>query len=186
MMSETVMESYIAEYRNDCKSRIADCVIYPEGRLGQRNSMLTTRELLERLEQRGIKNHQIAKALGVSPSRVTEMHKGERAIKLDEAARLVSAFGLEEPPTPAKMSPLPAPIARLVVVYVGAELGLATVDPLRVEEIARDVRAFAEFVTDPAVRGSIDAAETFFQAMRLRRSVPESAAPPGTDSQPVK
>jgi transcriptional regulator with XRE-family HTH domain len=151
----------------------------------QRTFMLTTRELLDRLEQRGIKNHQVAKALGVSPSRVTEMRKGERAIKLDEAAKLVSDFGLEEPPAQAKVSPLPAPIARLIVTYVAGEIERAEGESADLEDIAQDVRAFAEFVADPAVRESIDAAETFFQAMRLRRPRPEPTAPQGNDHQPA-
>ena len=178
------MPKHNTDFRNVCNSELAVCVIYPESCMGQRSRVLTTRELLERLEQRGIKNHQVAKALGVSPSRVTEMRKGERAIKLDEAAKLVAEFQLEEQQT-QRVSPLPAPTARLVVAYVAAELGLEAVNPLQVQEIAEDVRAFAEFVSDPAVRESLSAAETFFQAMRLRRPRLEPAAPPGTDSQPV-
>jgi transcriptional regulator with XRE-family HTH domain len=185
MISETVMEKHITENRNVCKPEIAGCVIYRAGCMVQQTFMLTTGELLSRLEQRGIKNHQVAKALGVSPSRVTEMRKGERAIKLDEAAKLVSEFGLEEQPATEKVPPLQAPIARLIVTYVAGELGLAEGDSAQLEDIAQDVRAFAEFVSDPAVRESIDAAETFFQAMRLRRPRPEPTVPQGNDHQPA-
>jgi transcriptional regulator with XRE-family HTH domain len=181
MMSETVMGIGNAENRNALQARIADCVIYPTGCLEQRTYMLTTGELLARLEQKGIKGHQIAKALGVSPSRVTEMRKGERAIKLDEAVKLVSEFGLEEPPPSPRVSPLPAPIARLIVLYVATELGIPEADRKQVEALAEDVRAFAEFVTDPTVRESIEAAELFFQAMRLRRPAPTEEDPQGTD-----
>jgi transcriptional regulator with XRE-family HTH domain len=186
MMSETVMDGILPKIGTIATPLFADCVIYPSRCVVQRKMMLTTRELLDRLGQRGIKNHQIAKALGVSPSRVTEMRKGERTIKLDEAAKLVSEFELEEPLALVKVPVLPAPIARLVVTYVAGELGLAEADPAQLEDIAQDVRAFAEFVSDPAVRESIDAAETFFQAMRLRRPKPEPVAPPGNDHQPAK
>lgn len=186
MISETVIKNDITENRKDCNSSIAECVIYRSGSMMQRKSMLTTVELLNRLEQRGIKNHQVASCLGVSPSRVTEMRKGVRAIKLDEAAKLVAAFELEEPQIPARVSPLPAPISLLVVTYVAGELGVSQADPAQLEDIAQDVRAFAEFVSDPQVRESIGAAETFFQAMRLRRPKPESTAQQGNDSLPVK
>jgi transcriptional regulator with XRE-family HTH domain len=186
MISETVMEISHNENRKAVQAPIPLCVIYPLAPLAHGNPMLTTGELLARLGQKGIKNHQIAKALDVSPSRVTEMWKGERAIKLDEAAKLVAEFQLDEALPSPRVSPLPAPIARLVVAYVAAELGLERANPLQVAEIAEDVRAFAEFVSDPAVRESIDAAETFFQAMRLRRPRPEKADPPGIDSPPVK
>lgn len=173
------MGTHYTDIRKPVKPELPVCVIYPESCIGQRNQMFTTRELLDRLERRGIKKSQVARLLGVSPSRVTEMHKGERAIKLDEAARLVSEFELEEQPSP-KLPPLPAPIARLVVAYVAAELGLAG-NSDQIEEIAQDIRAFAEFVADPSVRESLDAAETFFQAMRLRRPKPESTNPLESD-----
>lgn len=175
------MGKTITENRNERKGRIADCVIYPPSFSVQPNVMLTTRELLATIEQRGIKNHEIATALDVSPSRVTEMRKGTRAIKLDEAAKLVSVFALEEPLQAPRVSALPAPIARLIVLYVAAELGVAESNPHQVEALAEDVRAFAEFVTDPKVRGSIDAADVFFQAMRIRRQALQEAALQGTD-----
>jgi hypothetical protein len=142
--------------------------------------MLTTRELLARLTDAGVKNGQIAKCLGVSPSRVTEMFAGTRRINLDEAVKLVAQFDLEEPPS-RRASPLPAPIARLVVLYIAAELGALESNPAKVEALAQDVRAFAEFVTDPQVRESTEAAELFFQAMRLRRPTSPGKESQGTD-----
>ena len=186
MISETVIAEQFTDNRNNCKHPFTECVIYPDACDGQRGVVLTTVELLARLKERGVRNHEIAKTLDVSPSRVTEMRNGDRLIKLDEAAKLVAEFQLDEALPSPRVSPLPAPIARLVVAYVAAELGLERANPLQVAEIAEDVRAFAEFVSDPAVRESIDAAETFFQAMRLRRPRPEKADPPGIDSPPVK
>lgn len=180
------MGNSVTEFRNGAQVRFAECVIYPSAPVGQPNLVLTTRELLARLEDRGVKNHEIAKALGVSPSRVTEMKKGERAIKLDEAVKLVAAFGLEEPPPGPKVSPLPAPIARLIVLYIAGELGMAGSNQHQIEALAEDVRAFAEFVTDPEVRESIGAAELFFQAMRLRRPAQQEADLQGTGPESVR
>lgn len=148
--------------------------------------MLTAAELLARLNERGVKNADIARALKVTPSRITEMKKGERRLLLDEAVKLVEVFELESPQGhPA--SPLPAPIARLVVQYVSHELGAnleGNQDQL--EELAQDIRAFAEFVADPSVRESVEAAEAFFQAMRLRRPKPAKEAQSESDPLPVR
>lgn len=181
MMSETVMGISVTENRNAFQAAITGCVIYPPRGLRQSNSVLNTVELLARLDERGIRNVDVAHAINVSPSRVTEIKKGERAIKLDEAFKLVEAFDLESPQgQPAH--PLPAAVARLVVRYIALETG----SPLArseadLEELAEDVRAFVEFVADPKVRDSVEAAEAFFQAMRLRRPRPALASPPGSD-----
>jgi hypothetical protein len=166
------METGYTENRKACKPNVSDCVIYPDCAVRHSTTVLTTHELLRRLGDRGIKNADVARVLKVTPSRITEMHKGLRAIKLDEAVKLVQAFGLEEEPSP-RVAPVPPQIAQLIVQYVAAELGvdLATNAAL-IAELSEDVRAFAEFVTDPQVRESIDAATAFFQAMRLRRPTP--------------
>ena len=160
------------------------CVIYDDITLGQRSGMFTTAELLRRLADRKVRNADIARTLGVSPSRVTEIQKGMRAIKLDEAVKLVAAFALEESPSP-KVLPLPVPIARLVVRYVAAELCHAAPTELAVEEIAQDVRAFAEYVSDPQVRGSLAGAEAFFHAMKLRRLTLHEEGPRESDPDPA-
>jgi hypothetical protein len=98
------------------------------------------------------------------------MKKGERAIKLDEAAKLVSQFQLESAPA-LRAPPLPAPVSRLLVRYIVNELNCQAPED-RLEDIAEDVRAFAEYVTDPKVRGSISLQEAFFDVMRLRRPAP--------------
>ena len=136
--------------------------------------MFDTDELLARLEAKKVRNVDIARALGLPDSRVPEIRDRRRALKLDEAVKLVRAFGLEQEVT---VSPLPAPILRLVVQYVAAALGVAQERTQgRVEDLTEDLRAFAEFVADPKVRRSLDAAEAFFRAMELRRPSAESAA----------
>ena len=143
--------------------------------------MLDTDELLARLEERGIRNVDIAKTLGLPDSRVPEIKRKERALKLDEAAKLVRAFELEQD---RSASPLPDPVLRLVVQYVAVALGA---QPERVrarlEELTEDLRAFSEFVSDPKVRRSIEMSEGFLRAMALRRPKPVSEAAPGTDQQ---
>jgi hypothetical protein len=156
------------EYRKGMQAIVTECVISRIYGLRQGFGVLTTVELLARLEDKGVKNADIARALNVTPSRITEMKKGERAIKLDEAAKLVSQFDLESPPS-QRVSPLPAPVSRLIVRYIAEELECRVTED-RLQDISEDVRAFAEFVSDPTARGSIEMAEMFFQAMRLRRS----------------
>lgn len=145
--------------------------------------MFDTDELLERLKAKRVKNVEIARALGLPDSRVPEIKRKDRALKLDEAVKLVRAFGLEQDQAAI---PLPAPIVRLLVRYIAAELGAPLAEnEARLEELTADVRAFAEFVADPKVRRSIDAAEGFFRAMHLRKPS-DAAAPRGNDPQPVQ
>jgi hypothetical protein len=170
MMSPAVITKGSNENRNTCKGRIPNYVISDCYGMRQNDGVLTTVELLDRLESKGVKNADIARALRVAPSRVTEMKKGERAIKLDEAAKLVSQFQLESAPV-LRAPPLPAPVSRLLVRYIVNELNCQAPES-RLEDIAEDVRAFAEYVTDPKVRGSISLQEAFFDVMRLRRPAP--------------
>jgi sugar phosphate isomerase/epimerase len=136
----------------------------------QRAGVLDTDELLHRLEDRGIRNVDIARVLGLPDSRIPEIRDKRRAIKLDEGAKLTRAFGLEPV---HKADPLPASVVRLLVRYMAAELRADTTEE-HLADLAEDVRAFAEFVADPKVRSSVEAAEAFFQAMRLRRPKAEA------------
>lgn len=177
MISETVMSDSVTENRNAIQEAFTECVIYPLSRYGHLTSVMTTAELLARLEERGVRNVDIAKALNVTPSRVTEIKKGDRAIKLDEAARLVRAFQLE---SDQQAQPLPLPILRLAVLHVARKIGA----PLREEQIAdlaADLRAFSIYAADPKARGSVQAAEGFFQALQLRRPETEEAAQQESD-----
>jgi hypothetical protein len=141
--------------------------------------MLDTDALLEKLDEKKIRNIDIARVLGLPDSRVPEIKQRTRALKLDEAARLVQAFELE-PDRGA--TPLPPSVLRLVVQYVAVRMGVpeGRIHGLS-DEVTEDLRAFSEFVSDPKVRRSIEAAEGFFRAMLLRRPDAESEAQPGTD-----
>lgn len=146
--------------------------------------MFDTDELLERLKAKRVKNVEIARALGLPDSRVPEIKRKDRALKLDEAVKLVRTFGLEQDQSAV---PLPAPVVRLLVRYIAAELRapLEESDP-HLEELTADVRAFAEFCVDPKVRRSIEAAEGFFRAMHLRRPKAGAEAPQGNDPHPAR
>lgn len=151
--------------------------------LRQPASMFDTDELLARLKQKRVKNIEIARALNLPDSRVPEIKRKDRALKLDEAVKLVRAFGLEQDQAAV---PLPAPVVRLLVRYIASALAspLEEIDP-RLEELTADVQAFAEFVADSKVRRSIEAAEGFFRAMHLRRPKVDVAAPRETDPRPA-
>ena len=129
--------------------------------------MLDNEQLLARLEEVGVRNVDIEKVLGLPSSRVSEIRTGKRRVQLDEAAKLVKAFGLEIPA--GQISPLSLSVARLIVRHVAFELGASPSDH-DVEELAADLRAFGRFVSDPQVRDSVQAAEAFFQGIQIRRA----------------
>lgn len=178
MISETVTQPALPKNGSLGNSQLPLCVVYGPTVNRQPGRVITTKELLGRLRDKGVKNVEIARTLGITASRVTELYDGMRALKLDEAAKLVDAFDLEdEQSSSRRVSPLPPPVSRLVVQHIAAELGR----PLEEEsqqlaDLGEDLRAFAEFVTDPKVRESIELAATFFQALRLRRPEPARAS----------
>lgn len=158
--------------------------VYPRYDSAHTAPMLDTDELLARLEARGVRNVDVARVLGLPDSRVPEIKTKRRALKLDEGAKLVRAFGLEQGP---QATPLPASVLRLAVLYVASELGVDTQSrEAQLSELAEDVRAFAEFVADPKVRQSAEAAETFFRAMRLRRPGSEATGRSENDREPTR
>lgn len=125
--------------------------------------MLSADELLAALRERGVKNAEIAELLDLPSSRVSELFSGKRRLQLDEAKKLVERYQLED-----RVNPLSLPIARLLVLY-GADaldVDIAPDDP-RVEELARDFRAFSMFANDPRVRESEEVVQAFFQGLRL-------------------
>lgn len=183
MMSLAVIEPTYGNRRHLVKGATERVVARPYV-LRHSNRMLDTDELLARLDQKKIRNIDIARALGLPDSRVPEIRRKERALKLDEGAKLVRAFGLEPALTGV---PLPPPILRLAIQYVALELGVPLeANQSQLEELTEDLRAFSEFAVDPNVRRSVDAAEGFFQAMRRRRPVPSEEAQPGTDPAPAE
>jgi hypothetical protein len=138
--------------------------------------MMTGEQILARLEDARVRKSDIAKTLGLPDSRVAEMYGGRRLLKLDEAVKLVETYQLEE--TRDEITPLPLPIARLLVLHVAQAVGhkLSAEDPL-VSELAADLRAFALFAADRRVRDSVQAAEGFLRGMQTRRTGAAASQP---------
>lgn len=179
MMSEAVMARLPTPIVGSGQPHPTKWVVALSYALRQSGGVLDTDELLTKLKEKGVRNVDIARVLDLPDSRVPEIRDKRRALKLDEGAKLVRAFGLE--PSPEAV-PLPAPILRLAVRYLAAELGRSPdEDQQQLEDLIADIQAFSEFVADPKVRRSIEAAEGFFQAMRLRRRAPPKEAPSETD-----
>jgi len=135
--------------------------------------MLGTQELLERLDARKIVRAEIARVINVAPARVTEMFKGARAIKLDEAKCLVEHYGLDDNDP---ITALSEPVSRLLVLHVARALK-AQIAPedQRVEVLAQDLRAFSRFASDRQDELSPDMATGF-----LRGRQPEPVLRRGT------
>ena len=129
--------------------------------------MLDTNELLSKLKLIGARNVDIARVLGLPDSRVPEIYSGKRQLKLDEAVKLVRAYELDEQPTGDSLSPVSAPIARLLVLHVARELGLDP-RPEVISNLAEDLRAFSELALDRTVRDSVQAVDGFLRGLRLR------------------
>jgi hypothetical protein len=176
-MSETVMFGGCTENRNTPQGAIPICVISPPNAFGQSVRVLNTKELLAKLRAKGVINADIARALNIKPSAVTELFKdGGRKLKLDEAVRLVEVFELEEAPSPTEPL-LPAPVSQLIVQHIALELGRPLPqDAPQLQELAEDLRAFSEFVTDQRARESVELSTAFFRAIRLRRPAPEEVS----------
>ena len=172
MICEAVINRTIAENATTRKGFIANCVIDRQRDSIHPLRVLDSKQLLDRLHAQGVKNADIARTLKIDPARVTEMKKGQRRLLLDEAVKLVGAFGLE-PDGPA--GPLHPAIPRLIARHIARSLGLdKEADDPRMLELVADLQAFSRFVADPQVRESLDAAENFFRAMDARRPPSET------------
>lgn len=136
--------------------------------------MMDSAQLLARLEDANVKSADMARVLNLPSSRIAEIRGGRRQIKLDEAAKLVRAFNLEEAGEAQPITPLTTPVARLLVLHVSHSVGVA-VDDSQVAELAADLRAFATFVADPQVRDSVQAADGFLSALRYRKRAPKAS-----------
>lgn len=185
------MHETITDIRNSTQASFPKAVIYPSVGNGQSTVMLNQGEIVgllsERIKRKEISQSDVARALGVQPSRMTELFKhGTYQLSVDQAVKLVEAFELERPPVP-RVAPVPVEVMRLVVLYVAEELGVSLsekADLLR--ELTEDVRAFGEYVADPSKRERLDLAEEFFRVMRVRRPGRQEADRRENDPQKTK
>lgn len=70
---------------------------------------------LAEVERKAGSRSEIARVLGLSPSRVTEMYKGERGLSYDEAAKLAVTYGIE--PAEVVTAELLQPILKICLRY---------------------------------------------------------------------
>jgi hypothetical protein len=176
MMSEAVI-GHTYDNRRLPVNWLTNCgVVFSYEKL-QAGVMLDTQQLLARLKERQIRNVDIARVLKLPDSRIPEIRDGRRALKLDEGAKLVRAFGLEQE---AEAQPLPLSVLRLAVRHVARRAG-APMDDAVLNDLAEDLRAFSLFAADPTIRQSVEAAEGFFRALQTRRLAPEEEGPPEND-----
>jgi transcriptional regulator with XRE-family HTH domain len=140
--------------------------------------MMGTDDILTRLEallEAGeIQKKDIAEAIGIAPQRIADLFTGKRKLKLDEGQRLVEVFGFEDP---AEMVSAIAttPVLMMGVRYVLQELCPGVVpEQSRIEDIAKDLRAFLRYAARPPVRDNIDMAAGFFLA---RKEMEQEAQP---------
>jgi hypothetical protein len=176
MMSEAVMQPTYDE-RRSLSTAPTNSVVAAYYDSSNFPLVLDTEELLARLEARGVRNVEIARALDLPDSRVPEIRSRRRRLTLDEAAALDRAFELKLGPPP-----LPIPVLRLVVRHVGRALGVSQERVhAQLEDLAEDLRAFSEFVSDPKVRRSIEMAEGYFEALIRRPPKARSEARPEND-----
>lgn len=139
--------------------------------------MIGTDEILTKLhamlDAKKIKRADIARALKLGPSRITEILDGRRKLKLDEAEVLVETFGLEEPQFNV---PTATPILQLAVRHVAQELGCdEQLLAQRSDDLVQDLAAFFRYAANPQVRENIALAEGFFLARDAMGSGPLAA-----------
>jgi len=172
MIWEAVM-GYTYDNRRLPVNSLTNCGVAVSYESAQLGAMLDTEQLLARLKERGVRNVDIARVLKLPDSRIPEIRDGRRALKLDEGAKLVRAFGLEQE---AEARPLPVSVLRLAVRHVARRMG-REIDEAALNDLAADLRAFSLFAADPTIRESVEAAEGFFRALQTRRPEPEEGGP---------
>ena len=141
--------------------------------------MFDTERLLAKLKEVGAKKADMARVLDLPSSRIAEMRGGKRTIRLDEAAKLVAHYKLDETPT---VSPLTTPVARLVVRHLARSLN-TEVDDNEVTKLAEGLRAFSVFAANPRVRDKMEAVEAFLQSLEIHRQVQEENESPTRQAQ---
>lgn len=132
--------------------------------------MFGTSQLLDALESRGISQAEMARVLGLPSSRISEMYAGKRQVKLDEAKKLVDAFGLSDA---ENVPPISAQTARLLILHVANRLRVPLPLPDEiVQELALDFQAFSRFARAHLPSPSPEATEGFLAGRLSDRELP--------------
>ena len=169
-------------------SHVADCMTFAHPRQHDRanlvvashrsrwhaRTMLRQADILTELAARGIKQGEIADALGITRPNANKLFKPAaktgktRSLTFDEGVTLIERFGLDKPDD-SPVEAMGVRAARLVVQYVAQQLGVK-IDPDdgRVEDLAQDIRAYSEFVATAHVGDNQDRAQGWLDGRRSR------------------
>lgn len=146
-------------------------MIYPIGKItrtAQQGRVITSSTLVDMLKARGVTQAAVARVLRIDPSQISQMYSGKRQIKLDEAKKLIEAFGLDESQA---APPINEQTARLLVLHVANRLRVPLPpEDNRVRELALDFQAFSKFARAHLPAPSPDAASGFLEALRSDRA----------------
>jgi len=150
------------DMRKELSTVPTNCALEPRYDSRHPFLVLTKIELLTALQKNCVKNTEMMAALDLESSRVSEIMRAvngssrkPRELSYDEGVRLIRAFGLEQ--TPEAPPALPPSTLRLVVRHLALKLGASATED-QIAELAKDLRAFSEYVASPKVRQSIEAA----------------------------
>jgi transcriptional regulator with XRE-family HTH domain len=140
-----------------------------------RMAVIDSGTLLQRLSEAGITQIQIARTLNVDPSQISQLYRGKRQIKLDEAKKLVERFAIATDDT---VPPISEQTARLLILHVANTLGQPlSPDDQRVQELTLDFQAFSKFARDHLPAPSPEATSGFLYARRAERPAPGRITP---------
>ncbi len=157
----------------ECATFVVDCV-----RRGWQGHQMDKQEaLMIALRERGVKQEEIARVLGIAQANVSKLYNSvsktgkPRKLSYDEGVALINAFGLDPQNDSAPIEPMSVPVARLAVQYVAQQLGVR-IDPddQRVEDLARDIQAYSELAAASQIGDNLDEARGWLRGRGSRRS----------------
>jgi transcriptional regulator with XRE-family HTH domain len=154
----------------------AQCVILPIEYLPNMRQIarvIDSDTLLRKLLDAGITQAKIARVLRVDPSQISQLYKGKRQIKLDEAKKLVEEFDLDGADA---APPINEQTARLLILHMANRLGspLLPTDDL-VQELALDFQAFSKFARSHLPALSPEATTAFLAGISFDRQRPSKS-----------
>jgi hypothetical protein len=131
-------------------------------------------EILAALKAKRVSQAAIAKVLGVATKNANALYKPvaktgkTRKLTYDEGRLLIAEFGLASVDVETAPPTLSLDVAKLVTQYLADRLGsqVAPDDPL-IEDVARDIRAFARFANSSLQTDSPMHAEGFLEGLRF-------------------
>lgn len=123
--------------------------------LAKRDEMMSKATFLAEIERKAGSRAEIARVLGIAPSRVTEMFKGARDLSYDEAVKLAVAYGVE--PSEVVTVELLKPILQICLRYPPREWNDQAVQRLA-EELEYGLQLLRNVPTKPPSQDVLDVA----------------------------